>query len=202
MAYDNEPRGWKTPASEDPENPKNPPNSLLRLETRRRALLSYVLPVVVLFVIVGIALVYWMVRPATPGGDREEYAVGTVGRGPGGFDPAPEPGDTKDEVEFRGVGDTTGRITPDIDRNETLTSVAHVLGTTERGRHVELEDVEVVSADSGALLVRDGETRVTISTTHGAPAVKPGARVDVVGITERGTDGVMVVRASDVREHE
>jgi hypothetical protein len=40
---------------------------------------------------------------------------------------------------------------------------------------------------------------VAVTTQHGAPDVEAGARVDVAGTTERGANGVMQIRASEVR---
>jgi hypothetical protein len=76
---------------------------MLREETRNRALMSYVLPIVILFVIVGLGLIYWSTRPAgEPASD--ESPIGTTGeRTPGGSDPEPDFGDTRDELEFRGA---------------------------------------------------------------------------------------------------
>jgi hypothetical protein len=202
MAHEpNESRGWKTPESRDLDNPRNPPNVLLQPRTRRRALLSYVVPIVALFAVVGIALIYWLNRPADPASaQRDPDAVATGGSQlPGGFDPAPRPDGTRDEVQFRGAGEAPGRIARDIDSDETLTSVAHVLDATSRGQHVQLDNVEVVSIEDGRLWVRDGETRVAVTTQHGAPDVEAGARVDVAGTTERGANGVMQIRASEVR---
>ena len=204
MAVDpNEPGEWKTPASEDPDNPKNPPNSLLRKDTRRTAVMSYVGPVVALFVIAGIALIYWANRPAgVDPNERDRDAVGTGGQAqsPGGFDPQPSFKGTNDELEHRGVGDKPDSHTPDIDPAETLTSVGRVIGTEASGKQVTLEDVEVVSASEGHVWVRDEDAQVQITAPQGVATLKPGMHVDIVGSTERGADNVITIRATEIRK--
>ena len=196
-----EPSAWRTPESDDPNNPRNPPQVLLRRDSRRAALMSYVVPIVALFVIAGIALIYWANRgPVAPEPDQREIdAVGTAGGdSPGGFDPGPEFDRTRDELRFRGSNEATAARTPDIDPAETLGSVTGVLGTTRTGQRVEIEDLEVLSSDNGTMWVRSGETRIAVVVPDGTSPAKPGTRVNVSGITERGADSVMRIRASEI----
>src|SRR5687767_2246282 len=76
--------------SEELNDPKNPPQSVLKPEVRRAALMSYLGPVVALFAVVGIILIYWSNRgPVSSDEPRERDAVGTIGNNsPGGADPA------------------------------------------------------------------------------------------------------------------
>ena len=90
----------------------NPPNAVLRPATRAAALLTFLGGIVLVFLLVAAMLIFWRViaRPGTRA-DRPENpkAVGTSGTGeprstasPGGFDPAPRPDSTEDELEDRG----------------------------------------------------------------------------------------------------
>ena len=87
---------------EETTEPQNPPNSVLNRDARRAAVLSYFVPVVLLFVVIGIALVV-LVEPAkrsrSETGDRPE--VGTVGRTDGGSQPEPKADSPRDEIKYR-----------------------------------------------------------------------------------------------------
>src|SRR5688572_32475173 len=70
-----------TDRSNEITDPDNPPQALLRPEARRAALWSYLGPVIALFVIVAVALVYWGNRgSAAPDERTDDAAIGTVGR--------------------------------------------------------------------------------------------------------------------------
>ena len=79
------------PEYDETRRPENPPNSVLSKSTRRAAIGSYLGPVIVLFVIVGLGLIYWSNRgPSQPDRDTTHTGVGTTGEnGPGAFDPRP-----------------------------------------------------------------------------------------------------------------
>lgn len=199
-----DPRDW--PASDEREeihDPANPPNALLSPESRSKALMSYVAPIVVLFVVVGIALIYWANRgPSTDTTDEgTENAIGTAGSdSPGGFNPGPEFDDTGDELRFRGGG-------PGVDQNanaadggagaETLMDLDAVANTTS-GRRVRLEDVEVAAVEANTLWIGSGDSRVAVMAPEGT-TVNEGDRVDVQGMTETDSEGTVRIRASDVR---
>jgi hypothetical protein len=89
---------------EETRNPKNPPNSVLRPQVRSAALYWYVGSILVMAVLVGVALIFWMAahpRP-TSGGSRAQ-PVGTSGyRLDGGHNPNPRPRNTRDELKYRG----------------------------------------------------------------------------------------------------
>lgn len=99
---------------EETEDHRNPPNSVINRDVRRGALRTYLLPIVALVIIAALALIYWANR--SPVAQDNPAEVGTTGRQqdvvgergnapstPGGFDPAPRPGSTRDEMERRGA---------------------------------------------------------------------------------------------------
>jgi len=59
-----EPRNdWARPERyEDTVDPHNPPNSVLQPNVGSTALWAYLGPIVALFIIIGIALIYWATR--------------------------------------------------------------------------------------------------------------------------------------------
>jgi hypothetical protein len=89
---------------EDTTNPKNPPNSVLRPQVRSAALSWYLGSIVGMFVLVGVALIFWMAAHPTPTSDaRQQDTVGTSGYHlDGGHDPVPRPRTTRDELRFKG----------------------------------------------------------------------------------------------------
>ena len=104
---------------EDTRDPRNPPNSVVNREVRRTALRTYLLPIVALIIVAGLALIYWANRspvttqnPAEIGTTGDQHDVigerGNVDNTPGGSDPAGRPDSTQDEIERRG-GTTPGR---------------------------------------------------------------------------------------------
>lgn len=105
-------RSRRTPERyEETTDPRNPPNSVVNREVRRTALRTYLLPLVALLIVAGLALIYWANR--SPASTPNPAEIGTTGadvvgeRGntndtPGGSDPARRPGSTRDEVEQRG----------------------------------------------------------------------------------------------------
>lgn len=196
-----EPRDWRDPEERhETTDPHNPPNALLRPETRSRALMSYLAPVVVLFVVVGIALIYWANRGpvSVADEDREENAVGTVGRdAPGGTDPAPEFGGTRDEIRYRS-GDNAAGDRPDAGGSEAVMDVAAV-SSTAAGQRVRLQDIEVDAVDGSTLWIGGEKGRVAVVVPAGT-SVSAGDRIDVIGTTEVSDQGTARIRASEVRQ--
>lgn len=107
----------RDPQYEETEHPRNPPQAVLNRNVRRAALGTYLGPLVVLFVIIGLALLYWARRE--PGRDLEDNtlnpSIGTTGEraneneneparnlDQGGGDPASRPDSTKEEIDERG----------------------------------------------------------------------------------------------------
>jgi hypothetical protein len=91
---------------DDTNNPNNPPQALLHPQARSAALLGLVGSLVVFFVLVGVALIFWTVAHPRPTAREEmERAVGTSGyySTEGGHDPVRRPANTRDELKFRGT---------------------------------------------------------------------------------------------------
>ena len=94
--------------------PENPPSAVVRPAARSAVLVTFLGGIVLLFLIVGAALLFWTLtdRAGSTADERgEPAAVGTTGDDaePGGFDPAPQHGDTESELEFRGVNEEPQR---------------------------------------------------------------------------------------------
>jgi hypothetical protein len=91
---------------DDTHDQTNFPRSVLHDKAGRPALVRVVGSVVVFFALVGVALLFWTVahpRPAAREG--MEDVVGTSGyySTEGGHDPVRRPGNTRDELKFRGA---------------------------------------------------------------------------------------------------
>jgi len=183
----------ETKAKGHPEDPRNPPNSLLQPETRRTALASYLGPVIALFVVAGIAFLYWANRGPTTPDERNEDTVGTSGDStPGGFEPEPRLDDTRDELANRGAGTSDTALEP------TLNSVRQVISSREQGKRVSLENVEVADVGPGnQYWVREDDSRLAVIAPDGSRAFKRGDRVHVTGVIELH-NGAPVVRATRV----
>ncbi len=174
---------------EETEDPRNPPRAVNNPDTRRAAVWSYFAPVVVLFVVIGLGLVYWSNRPGRqPKVAEPRPEVGTVGSTQGGFDPATKPGSVRGEIERRGE---------DLAPVTSLSDLWHGKGV-QAGRQVDLKDVKVESAKDDQFWVRDGDARMLVLAADGAAAVKPGAHVNVAGRVERDSAGTFVIRANRV----
>jgi hypothetical protein len=87
--------------------PENPPAAVVQPEARSAALVTFLGGIVLLFLLIGAVLVFWKATDR-PGDDGGPAPIGTTGEprsqdAPGGFDPAPQPDNTRDELESRGV---------------------------------------------------------------------------------------------------
>ena len=189
---------------DETQHPDNPPNSLLSRPTRRRALASYLGPVIVLFLIVGFALMYWSARDATsierPRAANQEGVGTSGGPTPGGFDPQPKPDSTRDEIERRGgVDDPAQGPSPALRDRSALTSISDVAGKPNdvAGRPVDLKNVEVDSAQGNMFWIRDGGDKVEVVAPSGVSTPQKGAHVHVVGTVEAFGNSTRV-RASKV----
>jgi hypothetical protein len=96
---------------DDLNRPGLPPDVVLRPGVRSATLMTFLGGIVLLFLLVGAALLFWVAtdRVGEIEGD-EPAAVGTSGEprsheSPGGFDPAPSHEDTREELDYRGFGD-------------------------------------------------------------------------------------------------
>ena len=188
--------GYETPERRYDEtvSPSNPPNAVVRPEARRTAVWTYLGILVGFFLVVGGAMLFWAGRPGPAADDAriDADAVGTSGERmprestPGGFDPAPEPGSTAAELEFRGAGETPQGPMPGLSGLRNQSSAA------ARGRTIELRDVEVERAEGNTFWVRDGDDRASVITAGGMPTVRTGQRVDVTGTIESDGDDVRI----------
>lgn len=90
---------------EDTNNPKNPPQSVTNIEVGSAVLRWFLGSLMVVFVLVGVAMLFWTAAHPRPS-VREEAGrvVGTSGyySTEGGHDPVRRPGSTRDELKFRG----------------------------------------------------------------------------------------------------
>lgn len=181
---------------EETTDPLNPPNSLMNRPVRRAVVWSYFVPIVVLFVVIGVALLYWSNRtsPRYPDNRGEgASAVGTVGAGQlskeGGFDPAPRPRSTGSEIESRGED-----LAP-------ITKIGGLVDADPRkiaGRRVDLDDVDVESAQGNMFWVRDGDEKVAVIAPADAPQPRADTRVSVSGVAEPDDSGHVRIRASRI----
>jgi len=176
--------------SGDSGAPHHPPQSVASRDVRRLTLVTYLGPIVLLFVVVGVALIYWATRP-TPAPTSPErdipQAEGTAGNTtPGGFEPQPAPPAARSEIERRG--------------GQKVTELGELLDERSRldaGRPVEVEDVEVDAVESTTVFwVRDGNARAQVVAPAGA-AIQAGAHVDIAGVAERHGE-TLRIRASKV----
>jgi hypothetical protein len=181
-------------------NPKYPPQSLMRREVRRFAVMSYLGPVVVLFVVIGIALIYWGNRTPVPSHETPQLdATGTTGFQPqGGGGARPKSDSTADELKFKGSSLATGAAQPE--RGAALTEIDRVASAKTAGLPVSLPLVEVSAVEGGSFWIHDGNNRVVVIPPDRVQ-VKNGQHVSVDGITEIDPSGSVRVRASRVDVH-
>ena len=190
---------------EDTTDPRNPPNSVANRDVRRTALRSYLGPLVVFFIVAGLALIYWANRSPVVNEDPAE--IGTSGqdvvgeRGndsdtPGGFQPDPRPDSTRDEIERRGgagTGTEVGGGTPLNELGSALENDGRAVG-----QRIEVRDVDVIDAGDGRTFwVRDGNARIAVAAPAGTN-VTNGSTVDVSGVVESDGKGGVRIRASRV----
>ena len=174
--------------------PSNPPSAVLRPAARRTAVWTYLGILVLFFLVIGGALVFFAGTGRTLAGDdrTDPSAVGTSGNPtprdgtPGGFNPTPRPDDTRSELEFRGAGAQPQGPMPGLRglRDESPDKV--------HGRRIELDDVVVERTDGNMFWVRDGDERAAVMTAGGMPTVHAGQRVDVSGTIERDGNDVRI----------
>jgi len=180
------------PAEENAPQPKNPPDAMLTKPVRRAAVWSYFAPIVVLFVVIGVALVYWSSRsPHSDARGTDRTEVGTGGREDGGFDPGPKSNDTRDEIKFRG-GDDFAPIT-------SLAALRDANAIPATGRRVAFDGVKVDSASDNVLWVRDDDRKYAIVAPDGAPSVAAGATISVRGRVEPDEKGAPRIVADQIQ---
>ena len=84
---------------EDTRNPKNPPNSVLGPDARSAALRWFIGSLVVFFLLIGVALVFWSAANPRPSARQERESYYST---EGGHDPIRRPRSTSDELKYRG----------------------------------------------------------------------------------------------------
>ena len=90
---------------EETNNPKNPPNAVLRPRARSAALRWFLGSLVAFFALVGVALLFWSAANPRPSVRAEQKrVVGTSGyySTEGGHNPVRRPGNTRAELTFKG----------------------------------------------------------------------------------------------------
>src|SRR5688500_16544200 len=199
---------WQKPEYEETVDPHNPPASVLRPSVRRSVVRTYVGGIVAVFAIVGVALIYWAATDS--GGDEEietlePSAVGTAGDlrrddSPGGDDPAPDSGTTRDEITDRG-GAGGAQPLPGIATTAPVTKLAALFEESPQavaGRRIDLQDVDVETTQGRNFWIRDGDARVAVVAPQGSPEVRAGHRVTVSGNVEPDGNGSVRLRATRV----
>jgi hypothetical protein len=176
---------------EETTEPQNPPNSVLSKDARRATVLSYFVPIVVLFVVVGIALVYWSNQPEhSQTQDRDRSEIGTVGRTDGGNQPETRPDTVRDEIQYRGN---------DLAPITSVDQLKDVDARVMNGRRVAIEEAEVDSVSGNMLWVRAGDDKFAVIALGGASAVLPGTKVSITGHVVPDTNGALQIRADRVQ---
>ena len=176
---------------EETTQPQNPPNSVLNKDARRAAVWSYFVPVVILFVVIGAALVYWSNQPAPSRSARADRTeIGTIGRTDGGSQPEPPLGNPRDEIKYRG-----GDLSP-ITRVDELRDLDARQMTDRR---VSIDDAEVDSASGSTLWIRDDDRKVAVIAPAGMPAVKPGTKVSITGHLAADSKGAPQIVADRIQ---
>ncbi len=168
------------PQYEETTEPRNPPNSMVRPGARRGWLASSLGTVVLIVAVIAAVFTWVMVQRSLGSGTlrrSDPQVIGTAGtrdgrihdeNSPGGFNPAPRPGSTAEELRFRGSNQTT---IADLDDATT-------------GSRVSLTDVRVEQASGDTFTIRDGDATATVVVPGGMPTVRAGQRVNVSGTIE------------------
>jgi hypothetical protein len=105
---------------DETEHPRNPPDAVINSRARNQAFWSYLGPLIALFAILAIALIYWLGRaPGRAPGDTSPNPIGTSGDQvepapspnfeSGGQDPRPHPRTTQEELERKGGTELEGQ---------------------------------------------------------------------------------------------
>jgi hypothetical protein len=189
----------RDPQYEETTAPQNPPNSMVNPTARTTWWGSSVgiLAIVFLVVVAGFGWVLVERELGKGGRTPDSETIGTSGvrdNGPGGFDPAPEPRNTREELKYRGVGDrpqgTTGLNADDV-------TEAGEVKTAPAGTRVRLMNVAVDRADGDTFWIRAGGTTLAVVAPGGTPTVRAGQQVNVTGTIE-ATGETRRIRASRI----
>ena len=164
--------------------------------------MSYLGPVIVLFAVVGVALIYWVNRgPVTLDERGEPDAIGTAGTAtPGGSNPDPDFRSTREELEYRGTRRRHARIgqrqrcSRPADEPRAVQSGA-AAGDGSRSTTWRLCPSTATRCGSST-----GTGRIAVRAPANTPAIESGSHVSVAGATELDERGGVRIRASRVKE--
>jgi len=148
-----------------------------------------------LLVVVGIFVYRMSTRSAEPDIGRDRSSVDRAGeRLPGGSDPQPKFGNTRDELEHRGAGERPQGPMPRLGSVEPVTRLSDITGDRRpaSGQRVELKDVEVESANGHSFRIKDGKDSVAVVGPAETPALKDGQRVSISGRVEASGDTIRI----------
>jgi hypothetical protein len=200
---------------EETQDPRNPPASVANDAVRGLALKAYLGPLVALFIVVGLGLIYWANR--SPVRDDADATVGTTGQqaertvdavgergnadSPGGTNPTPRPDSTRDELESRGVGSPAADL-PGFTAENTTTDLRQLVDGDAKvmiGRRVDITEARVVDVNGPTTFsIEKGDARAAVSAPPGGPAVRDGQTVTVSGVVEPNGQGGVRIRATRV----
>jgi uncharacterized protein YdeI (BOF family) len=185
----------ETPNTSDPQYeettaPQNPPNSMVNPTARTGWLASSFGVLALVFLIVGAVFAWVFVQRELGSGGRtpDSQTIGTSGAQnvredtPGGFDPAPDPDSTRDELEFRGIPDKADGATAGPDGNEVTD--ANAVKNAAPGSRVRLMNVAVDRADGDTFWIRAADATLMVIAPGGTPTVRGGQQVNVTGTIE------------------
>ncbi len=198
-----ETRDNRDPQYEETTAPENPPNSMVNPAARTGWLASSFGVLALVFLIVGAVFAWVFVQRELGKGGRtpDSQTIGTSGaqnvreNAPGGFDPAPDPDNTRDELEFRGVGDRPQGPMPAL--NQDYVTEASAVKSAAAGSRVRLMDVTVDRANGDTFWIRTGDTTLMVIAPGGTPTVRGGQQVNVTGTIEAAGD-TKRIRASRI----
>ena len=195
-----ETRDNRDPHYEETTAPENPPNSVVNPTARTAWWGSSVgiLAIVVLIVVAGFGWVLVQRELGKGGRTPDSETIGTSGavrdNSPGGFDPAPEPRSTRDELKYRGVDDRAQG--PTSLNTDDITEAGQVKNAPA-GSRVRLMNVAVERADGDTFWIRAGDATLAVITSGGTPTVRAGQQVNVTGTVE-ATGETRRIRASRI----
>jgi hypothetical protein len=181
-----------TPPRDEDLTPQDPPDSMLHHRARRAVVMSYFVPIVVLFAVIGVALVFWSNRP-DHSGVTERSEIGTVGRSDGGFNPAPRPDDPRAEIRYR--GDDLSPIT-------RVGDLRDVNLETMTGRRVRLDEAKVERTSDRVVWIGDDDRQFAVIVPDGSPTIASGATVAINGRVEPDAQGAVQVIADQIQVKE
>jgi hypothetical protein len=174
--------------------PQNPPNSIVNRAARTTWWGSSVGIVAIVFLIVAAGFFWVLVERQLGRGCRtpDSETIGTSGRQgirgdrPGGFDPVPRPDSTRDELEFRGLGEPAQGPMPGV--NDGYLTDPGALKNAAEGSRVRLMNVEVERADGDTFWIRAADTSLPVIAPGGSPTVRGGQQINVTGTIENAGD--------------